>query len=89
VKVAVSLRQLEDRRTPDLFYVLALRLEDRWEFLILPREQFRVEHKAHQAGSLSGDTIRLTLRIDSASVVCSGRDWQAWRNNWVEWPVIP
>lgn len=89
VKVAASLRQLKHKRTPDLFYVLALRLGERWEFLILPRVQLRDEHLVHNAGSPSEDRVLFTLRVDGAGVFCSGRDWQAWRNAWGEWPVIP
>ena len=88
VKVAASLPQLKERRTPDLFYVFALRFEDRWEFLVVPRELLLAERQDHNAGSVSDDRVLFTLRIDSAGVSCSGRDWQAWRNDWGEWPVI-
>ena len=89
VKVAASLTQLKERRTPDLFYVLALRLEERWEFLVIPRDLLRAEHMVHDAGSASDDRVLFTLRVEAAGVLCSGRDWQAWRNDWGEWPIIP
>jgi hypothetical protein len=88
-KVAVSTKQLTTDRDPDLFYVLALRDEDRWEFLILPRKALVEEHNVHQVGSSSGGTILFTLRVTAKSVVCSKRDWQRWRGDWAEWPLIP
>jgi hypothetical protein len=86
-KVAVSLPQLEALRTPDLIDVFALRHQERWEFLIVPRKRLHREHESFEAGSLSGETVLFTLRFTETGVVCPGRDWQAWRGNWGEWPL--
>src|SRR5262249_15674917 len=87
-KVAVALSQLTTLRTPDLFYIFALRHGGRGDFLILPREALHGEHEDHQAGWVSGQTVLFTLRVTATGVSCSGRDWQAWRGNWGEWPLI-
>jgi hypothetical protein len=85
---AVSLKQLEAEKRPDLFYVFALRTEDAWEFLILPREALHAEHQDHSVGTIAGSLLILTFRFQPAAVLGSGRNFQSYRNNWGEWPVI-
>lgn len=87
-KFAVALRQLEDPRKPDLHYVFALRRGAQWEFLAIPRSALLNEREDQGVGSVSGEAVILTLRYWDQSVLCSGRDFQGYRNNWQEWPVI-
>jgi hypothetical protein len=87
-KFSVSIRQLATEKDPDLFFVFAVRLEGRWEFLLIPRQQLRDEFERHRAGSRSRDNILFTVRLTGQSVICAQRDWQGWRGNWSEWPEI-
>ena len=87
-KFSIALRQIETTKTPDLFFVFAVRLDGRWEFFLVPREQLAREYQDHGIGSSSGDNVLITLRLTAQTAICSGRDWLAWRGNWSEWPEI-
>src|SRR5262245_34189366 len=86
-KFAVTKTQLEDEKTPDLFFVLALRAGDRWEFLTLPRRRLLAEAEVYRAGSPAGSNVVFLLRFGPSQVLCGTRDWQAYRGNWTEWPL--
>ena len=87
-KYAISVNQLRAEKSPDLFFVFALRRASTWEFLLVRRDTLYSEVRNHQVGSLSGGNILLTVTFQENAVLCSGRDWQAYRNNWREWPLI-
>jgi hypothetical protein len=87
-KYSVGSNQIKDTREPELFYIFALRRESTWEFLMVGQKQLRREVADHQAGSQSGANILFTVTFRDTDVLCSLRDWQAWRNNWSEWPII-
>jgi hypothetical protein len=101
-KFAVSLAQLNTLKTPDLFFVFVLRVGDRWEFVILPRETLKDLHEGPRIGNVAaGDLVlnfRLTattllcsgtdFRLTATTLLCSGTDLQAHRNNWIDWPLI-
>jgi hypothetical protein len=85
----VPLEQLlTDTATP-LHYVLVLRRENTWEFVPIARERLDSERRHHGVGSRAGDSLLLYLAYRQTGLVCSQRDWQNYRNNWDEWPLIP
>src|SRR3954470_1213391 len=49
-KFSVADRQLAQEKTPDLFFVFAVRHEGRWEFLLMPWRRLVIEHRIHGAG---------------------------------------
>src|SRR5262249_30818628 len=87
-KFAVSQTQLETKKKPDLYFVLALRAGDHWDFLILPRRELL---RAAQRGlsTAAGDNSIFTFRFGAAQVLCGSRDFQGFRNHWEEWPIMP
>ncbi len=85
---SISLSQLEKERTPDLFYVFALHRESTWEFLLIRRKVLLREVQRYHVGSRSGNNIVLALTFQEHAILCSGRDWQEYRNNCSEWPII-
>jgi hypothetical protein len=87
-KFAVSLGQLETVKKPDLFYVLVLRVGDRWEFIIVPRRALKEFHELASIVPVAGGDLILNCRLTATAVFCSGTDLQSRRNNWSEWPVI-
>jgi hypothetical protein len=87
-KFAVALNQLSTAREPDLFYVLAIRRGTVWDQVVLARPVLLEEHRAYGAGWVSGGNVLFTVRFSDSAVLCSGRDWQAHRNNWAEWPML-
>jgi hypothetical protein len=87
-KFSIDTRQIYQKKKPDLFFLFAVRLERSWEYLLLARNELQTEHRNHGIGSASGDNVLITLRLTAQNAICSGRDWQAWRDNWSEWPEI-
>ena len=85
---AIALTQLERPKKPELNYVLALRKADQWDFLVMRRSVLLEEHRDQGVGSVSGPNVILTLRFRRGAVLCSGRDFQRYRNNWQQWPII-
>jgi hypothetical protein len=85
----VALRQLRNLKQPDLIYVIALRKGDQWEFLIIPRDPLWDEHRDNAIGSVIRGNMILTLRFRAQDVLCSGQDFQRYRNNWQLWPLRP
>jgi hypothetical protein len=85
---SVSFDQIKMDKTPELFFVFVLRRESIWEFLVIRRDMLFTELGDHQVGSRSGGNVLLTVTFQDNAVLCSGRDWQEYRDNWSEWPVI-
>jgi hypothetical protein len=85
----LPMKQLRGQSKPDVDYVLALRLGvGQWEFLVIPRWQLRIESLKYQVGKPSDDCLLLYFSFREAEVICSGRSFQRYRNNWDRWPVI-
>jgi hypothetical protein len=85
----LPMKQLTRRSRPDLDYVLALRLGiGEWEFLIIARRQLREEFLRYQVGKPLDDCLMLYFSFRETEVICSGRSFQQYRNNWQRWPII-
>ncbi len=80
--------QLETKKEPDLYYILALRCGTKWEFLVAEREQLYQEREQHDVGTLSAGAITFTVRCHAIDVFCSAQNWRHFRNNWSEWPML-
>ena len=86
---SISLSQLELTRNPDLIFVFAIRSTGWWEpFIIIDRETLLGEHIAHGVGSVSDGNLILRFSVQDSKLLCSRRDFQAYRNNWSWWPVL-
>lgn len=81
------LQLMATERTP-LYYVFVLRRSDRWEFMPIAKSVVRTEHLIHDVGARMGESKILYLAFRDEEVLCSGRDWQRFRNNWSAWPII-
>jgi hypothetical protein len=84
----IPLRQINEPRRPELYFVLALRREGGWEFVPIPRQVLEDELRDHAIGSAFGQAVLLYLAFRDGALTCSGRDWQRFRGNWSLWPVI-
>lgn len=85
----LSLKQLKVPRDPDLIYVFAIRSPSTWEsFVIIDREILWDEYQNHGVGSLIGGNLIFRFSIQDSTLQCSGRDFQAYRNDWSRWPVL-
>ncbi len=83
----VPLRQLQAFKATPLFYVFCLRSEGGWEFVPVSQVDLANEYRWHGVGSKVGDNLRLYLAFRQTELICSGRDWGRYRNNWEPWPV--
>lgn len=90
VRFRISLEQLSRPITPELYYVLAARIESgRWEFLVISRKELLREHEEHNVGSTYRGSVSLHFTFRDASVDGYGRAFQVCRNAWGRyWPVI-
>lgn len=85
----LSLSQLQTSMTPEVTYIFAVRLCDRWDsFVVIDREILDEEHSSYRLGSGSTDRLVLRLRFKGISVTCKRRDLSQYRNNWTAFPVI-
>jgi hypothetical protein len=80
--------QLGREKKPELHYVLALRCDTWWEFVIVPRMLLSREFVTHRVGTLNNDVITFTVRFHPEEVFCSNRSFQQYRNNWTTWPML-
>ena len=90
VQFNISFPQLRTRIIPDLIYVFAIRVYDRWDaFVVINRKTLNAEHSLHGIGSEYKDRLTVRLRFAGASITCSGRDLSQYRDNWEEYfPII-
>ena len=85
----LSLSQLQTSMTPEVTYIFAIRLCDRWDsFVVIDREILDEEHSSYRLGSGSTDRLVLRLRFKGTSVTCKRRDLSQYRNNWTAFPII-
>lgn len=89
-KFNVSLPQLKSPITPELSYVFALRLDNKWDsFVIIDRGNLFEKYQIYDVGSSTrGDKLILTFRYFKDRVVCSNQDFSEYLNNWNKWPPI-
>ena len=89
-KVSVPLEQLETRSRMELYYIFAIRIEDRWvDFILITRTLLR-RSSARGVGYFNrrAGELQLYLSFGPDDVTCSGQSWQASRNNWSLLPMI-
>jgi hypothetical protein len=89
---SISLRQIEEARTPDLVFALQTRHENRWQdVLFYPRAELQQDRTDHQLGGKPNQQGLVILRLvfTPAGVSCGGVDLSRFRNNWDPWPEIP
>ena len=85
----VPLRQLRQPQTPELTYVFAARLNERWEeFVVVGRSELHDLHDLHGLGTEAGGSVLLTLRFELKRLTCSGVDFSAYRGDFSTWPVV-
>jgi hypothetical protein len=89
-RVSVPLAQLHARTRMDLYYVLAIRLEDRWvDFILISRTNlYRASARGLGYVNRNAGELQLYLSFAPDEVICSGQSWQAARNAWTVLPVM-
>jgi hypothetical protein len=89
-QVLVPIRQLQSAFTPDLSYVFALRLANKWaDFVVVPRSELYDEHVLNRVGSLTkAGFVLFKLRVRGSQVQCGGASWDRYLNHFAAWPLI-
>jgi hypothetical protein len=90
-KVSVPLEQLRDPFEGELFYIFAIRLSDQWsDFVVIRRADLRERHESEGVGyiHLRAQELQLYLSFSPDALVCSGQDFQPYRNAWARLPVL-
>jgi hypothetical protein len=89
-RFTLSIAQLQRRYNPELYYMLMLYRQHEWQHkLLIPRAALLFEYLTHQIGSSSGDNLLLYFSYENGKVMCSGRDFSEFYNNFVDFPIIP
>lgn len=79
----VPLLQLETPKFPDITYVFAVRICDRWDaFVVIDRDDLYREHQKHGIGSKYENSLELRLRFEGTRIICSRHDLSQYRNDW-------
>ena len=91
VTFSVSYEQLTTPLSPELTYVFAIRREQAWSgYILIDRLLLDREHDSFGVGSLTQQgKVIFNMSLSGSSVLCSGRDFSNYLNNWAKWPVIP
>ena len=85
----IPINQLQKVFTPDLFYVFAIRFDDKWNnFLIISRYDLLSEFQIHQVGSKQNNQLILYVQFRENLTSCSNRDWTLYHNNFKTWENI-
>jgi hypothetical protein len=89
-KVSVPLEQLETRSRVELYYIFAIRVEDRWVDFILITRTLLHRLSSRGVGYLNrrAGELQLYLSFGPDEVTCSGQNWQSSRNAWSILPTI-
>lgn len=88
-KFNFKLAQLAKPRTPDLYYVMAVRRLNRWaEFIVISRRELDGLHTTSGIGHESKGQVIVEIRFSAADVHCKNQSLQAYRNNWKDWPIV-
>ena len=86
---SLSLTQLRTPVTPEVTYVFAVRVDDRWDaFVLIERSALHEEHGVHGIGSERGDQLTVRMRLVGDRLVCGSRDLTRYRGDWSKFPVI-
>jgi hypothetical protein len=88
----LPMRQLRSPDRPPLYYVLAVRLEEKWaDFLILSRSQLKGYWEGkHRFGTDNpqADSLTLTIQFRPATVFCGEVELTNYRNSWDRLPPL-
>ena len=90
-RVSIPLKQLILVTTPELYYVFAVRLEDRWmDFIIISRFDLNELHQNEEVGreNKAAGELQLTLKFGTDSLTCDGKNMSHFQNAWVRLPVL-
>lgn len=86
----IPLKQLQQSHTPELYYALVLRYQDKWtDILMIESSQLLADHQRHNIGSLTkANKLILSLSFKNGDVICKKHSLLKYRNNFSNWPTI-
>ncbi|HRW07982.1 MAG TPA: hypothetical protein P5121_22930 [Caldilineaceae bacterium] len=89
-RYTVRFSQLEVQSVPEIWYIFANRLTNRWvSFVVISRQDLYDLYDLYGIGSLNRTgLLSLYFAYSADSVVCSGQNLGSFLNNWDDWPPI-
>lgn len=90
-KYSIRFDQLSAISVPEIWYVFANRLEDKWQsFLIVSRPTLFSLYRLNKFGSINRQGhLALYLSFSDNRASCSGQNFSQYLNNWSDWPYYP
>jgi hypothetical protein len=89
VRFKLSLKQLQNRYNPELYYMFMVYRENDWHHkVIIPREALLKHHLKNNIGSLVGENLIVYFSFQNKKVVCSKIDISEFYNNFDDFPII-
>lgn len=89
VRYSISLKQLQNRYNPELYYIFMVYRHNEWSNkIIIDRSNLLSMFLNHNIGSVLGENLVLYFTFQDAKVLCSGVDISDYRNNFEDFPVI-
>ena len=89
-RYTVKLDQLVTLSTPDIWYVFANRLENRWQsFVVISRSELQTLYDEQHIGALNQrGMLSFYFSFSDSAVTCSSQDFSPYLNNWDAWPYV-
>jgi hypothetical protein len=85
----LRLDQLSNPTTPELFYILVIRKEQKWaDFIIIKRSDLNSLKQINNIGSVSGKHLILYFSIKNSKVYCGKNDLTNYKDNWSIFPPV-
>lgn len=86
---SISITQMSEPLTPELFYVLVVRNGTVWsDYVVISQGDLLSEHIRYEVGTRSGENLILRLSFRPDSVRCGERNFQSYRGNFSHWPTL-
>jgi hypothetical protein len=90
VRFKLSMKQLQNRYNPELYYMFMVFRENDWHHKILvQRETLLDYHLNNGIGSLVEDNLVIYFSFHKGKVLCSKVDITEFYNNFEDFPIIP
>jgi hypothetical protein len=89
VRFKVSLKQLQNRYNPELYYMFMVYREQEWlHKIIIPRTALLSKFRNKNIGSVVGDNLMLYITFQGTKVLCSDVDFSEFYNNFEDFPQV-
>ena len=87
VQFNIPYRQIVTELTPDIYFILLVRYENKWQdILLISRE--RLEYELSTGQTMDTAKATLHIRFNAGKVTCRKKDFTKYRNEFTDFPII-